>query len=309
MELQRTLAKSITFSGIGLHSGKTVNCKLNPAPADTGIVFLLDHPNGNTSRIEARHKNVSELSYNTTLSADGGTIMTVEHILAALHGFGVDNCVIRLNDTEIPVMDGSAAPFVLLLTEAGIVQLNTPRRFVRLTRPVRVGNDQMWIEAGPAQNNTLSIDYTIDFDHPSIGMMSTRFTSDTHLFAHLVAPARTFGFLREVEILRSRGLIRGANLHNAVVMDDHRIISEGLRFKDEFVRHKILDFWGDIVLLGHPLIANVKAYKAGHRLHAQFVEHLLKTPDLLQTQDSTIRHRIRQWGLAATSSVPKTSIS
>jgi UDP-3-O-[3-hydroxymyristoyl] N-acetylglucosamine deacetylase len=305
MELQRTLAKSITFSGVGLHSGQTVQCELNPAPADTGKVFFLDHPNGNVSRIEAKYKNIAELSYNTTLAADGGKIMTVEHLLAALHGFGIDNCIIRLNNSEIPVMDGSAAPFVLLLTEAGIVQQDTPRRLVRLTKPVRVGDDQMWIEAKPSQNNVLSVDYRIDFDHPSIGKMSARFKNDTHLFAHLVAPARTFGFLREVEILRSKGLIKGANLHNAVVMDDHRIISDGLRFKDEFVRHKILDFWGDIVLLGHPLIADIKAVKAGHRLHAHFVETLLKTPDILEVADAKIRHRIRQWALDETNPYPK----
>ncbi len=193
-------------------------------------------------------------------------------------------------------MDGSAAPFILLLCEAGIVRQDAPRRSVRLTKPVRVGDDRMWIEASPSETDTLSIEYTIDFDHPSIGRMTAEFSDDPYSFAHAIAPARTFGFLREVEVLRSRGLIQGANLQNAVVMDDHRIISGETRFTDEFVRHKILDFWGDIVLLGHPLIARVKAFKAGHRLHALLVETLLKTPELLVPVDQSIRHRILHWG-------------
>lgn len=293
---QRTLAKSVAFSGNGLHSGKPIRCELRPSLPDTGIVFFLEGKDGKFSRIPAKFKNVGTLTYNTELQGDGGKIMTVEHLLSALHGFGIDNCEIRINDIEIPVMDGSAAPFVLLLTEAGIVQQDAPRRFVRLTRQVRVGDDTMWLEANPSDTGRLSIEYTIEFDHPSIGTMKAEFADDAHQFAHLIAPARTFGFLREVENLRSKGYIQGASLQNAVVMDDHRIISEGLRFKDEFVRHKILDFWGDIVLLGHPLIAHVKAYKAGHRLHAKLVETLLKTPDLLEPVDSKVRHRILHWG-------------
>ena len=300
MTSQRTLAKPIKFTGTGLHSGKTIMCELKPAHPDTGIVFYREHPDGKCSRIPARFKNVGMLTHNTELQCEGANIMTVEHLLAALHGFGIDNCEIRIDNCEIPVMDGSAAPFVLLLTEAGIVRQEAPRRFVRVTRPIRVAENNMWIEAGPSETGKLSIEYTIDFDHPSIGTMKAEFTDDPNQFAHQVAPARTFGFLRDVEMLRSKGLVLGANLQNAVVLDDHRVVSEGLRFKDEFVRHKILDFWGDIVLLGHPLIAHVRAYKAGHRLHAKFVEALLKTPDLLEPVDTKIRHRIRHWGTPIT---------
>ncbi|MBN1878884.1 UDP-3-O-[3-hydroxymyristoyl] N-acetylglucosamine deacetylase [bacterium] len=306
MNLQRTLAKSISFSGIGLHSGKPIHCELRPSRPDTGIVFILEMNGGIRSRIPARYKNVGALSYNTGLRAENGEILTVEHLLSALHGYGIDNCEVWVDNTEIPVMDGSAAPFILLLCEAGIVRQDAPRRTVRLTRPVRVGDDNMWIEAEPSDDDTLSIEYTIDFDHPSIGRMTASFSDDPYRFAHAVAPARTFGFLREVEVLRARGLIRGANLQNAVVMDDHRIISGETRFQDEFVRHKILDFWGDIVLLGHPLVAKIKAFRAGHRLHAQLVETLLKTPDLLVPVDQTIRHRILQWASSGNQPVRET---
>jgi len=295
MNNQCTLAKSIAFSGIGLHSGKSIRCELRPARIDCGIVFVLERKGGQYLRIPAKFKNVGALTYNTGLKVDGGEILTVEHLLSALHGFGIDNCEIHIDNTEVPVMDGSAAPFVLLISESGVVQQDAPRRTLRLSRPVRVGNDKMWIEAYPPDQDELSIQYSIDFDHPCIGSMSADFTADPYHFAHLIAPARTFGFLQEVEMLRSKGLILGANLQNAVVLDDHRIISGELRFKDEFVRHKILDFWGDIVLLGHPLIARIKAHKAGHRLHAQLVETLLKTPDLLVPADRKIRHRILHW--------------
>lgn len=308
MNLQRTLAKTISFSGIGLHSGKPIHCELRPSRPDTGIVFVLEKENGIRTRIPARYKNVGTLSYNTGLRSDGIEILTVEHLLSALHGYGIDNCEIWLDNSEIPVMDGSAAPFILLLCEAGIVRQDAPRRCVRLTRPVRIGDNNMWIEAEPTDGDVLSIEYTIDFDHPSIGRMSMEFSDNPYHFAHEIAPARTFGFLREVEMLRSRGLIQGANLQNAVVMDDHRIISGETRFKDEFVRHKILDFWGDIVLLGHPLLARVKAFKAGHRLHAMFVETLLKTPNLLIPADESIRHRILQWGATAKEPVQENAL-
>lgn len=299
MDAQRTLARKVKFSGIGLHSGKVIHCELSPARPDSGIVFYLDKPDGSVSRIPARHSNVGALTHNTGLKADGGEIYTVEHLLSALHGYRIDNCEVRLDNMEVPVMDGSSSPFVYLLSEAGVVRQDAPRRTMRLTRKIRVGDDDAYIIAEPATSSKLSIEYFIQFDHPCIGQLAATFTEDSYHYTHAVAPARTFGFLREVEFLRERGLIQGASLHNAVVMDDHRIISGDLRFKDEFVRHKILDFWGDIVLLGYPLVAKVKAVKAGHRLHAQLVETLLKTPDLLEPVDQKVPHRRLNWKPAA----------
>jgi len=302
MDNQRTLARTVSFSGIGLHSGKAIHCELRPAKADSGIIFFLKKQNGSISRIPAVFDNIGALTHNTGLKADGGEILTVEHLLSALHGYKVDNCEILLDNMEVPVMDGSAAPFIYLLSESGIVGQDAPRRTVRLTKPVRVGDDDAWIEAEPAVHDKLSIEYQIDFEHPCIGKLGASFTDDSYHFAHAIAPARTFGFLREVEFLRARGLIKGASLHNAVVMDDHRIISGDLRFKDEFVRHKILDFWGDIVLLGHPIIASIRAHKAGHRLHAQFVETLLRTPELLESVNQKVPHRKRHWKSATETS-------
>ncbi|MBN1296754.1 UDP-3-O-[3-hydroxymyristoyl] N-acetylglucosamine deacetylase [bacterium] len=300
MNTQRTLAKTVTFSGTGLHSGCAIRCDLRPARPDSGIVFILEQPNGSIARIPARFKNIGALTYNTGLRGDGGEILTVEHLLSALHGYQVDNCEIHISDREVPVMDGSASPFIYLLSEAGIIRQNAPRRSLRLTRPVRVDSGDAWIEATPTDDRKLSIEYHIDFPHPSIGAMAATFSEDPHVYAHAIAPARTFGFLREVEYLREKGLIRGASLHNAVVLDDHRIISGELRFPDEFVRHKILDFWGDIVLLGHHLVAHVHAVKAGHRLHAMLVETLLKTPDLLAPVDQKVPHRVLHWQPAVT---------
>ncbi len=305
MDMQRTLGKSVIFSGIGLHSGRAIHCELRPARPDSGIVFVLEKKDGTVSRIPAKFKNVGELTYNTGLRADNGEIFTVEHLLSALHGYRVDNCEIRLDDMEVPVMDGSASPFIYLLSEAGIVRQKAPRRVMRLTQSIRVESGDAYIEASPPRGQHLSIEYHIDFDHPCIGQMAATYTDDAYHYAHAIAPARTFGFLKEVEFLRRRGLIKGAGLNNAVVMDDHRVISGPLRFNDEYVRHKILDFWGDIVLLGHPLIAHVKAVKAGHRLHSMLVEKLLRTPDVLVPVDHKVPHRLFHWEPVPVESAPK----
>ncbi len=292
---QKTLLKPVSFSGIGLHTGQRISVTLHPAPTDSGIVFNVQRKGAECVQIPARYLNIGALSYNTGLKASGVEIRTVEHLLSALHGFSLDNVIIELDNHEVPVMDGSASAFVYLLSEAGIRVQDAPKRTVRLTREVRVERGDAWMEAGPSSSGGLSIDYSINFDHPAIGSMRYRFSGGPRAFSRAIAPARTFGFLKEVEYLRKQGLIRGASMRNALVLNDHRVISGELRFPDEFVRHKVLDFWGDIVLLGRPLIAKVKAHKAGHQLHAMLVEKLVKTPGLLEPVTEKVPHRILNW--------------
>jgi UDP-3-O-[3-hydroxymyristoyl] N-acetylglucosamine deacetylase len=291
-DYQQTINRTVHFAGIGLHSGRKIHGSLQPAPTDTGIVFHIRLPNGSVESIPARFRNVGVLSYNTALKGDNVQILTVEHLLSAINGFRIDNLIVEIDNGEIPVMDGSAAPFVYLLTEAGVVQQDAPRRTMRLVSPIRVESDGAWVEAEPSDGDRLDIKYSINFNHPSIGKMQYRFRGDPLGYCRYIAPARTFGFLKEVEYLRRKGLIQGATLKNAVVLDDHRIISGELRFRDEFVRHKILDFWGDILLLGRPLIAKITAHRAGHKLHAMLVEKLLKTPGILEPAYDKVPHKI-----------------
>ncbi len=277
---QKTLRKPVKFAGIGLHSGRKINCTIRPAPANHGIVFHV-RKGDKVETIAAEYRNIGHLTYNTGLQRNGCEVLTVEHILSALHGFRIDNAVIELDNHEVPVMDGSAASFVYLLNEAGVATLDAPVKTVRLTRTVSVAENGAWIRAEPTSSDGLEVVYSIDFNHPMIGKMTYAFSVDPVAYCRNIAPARTFGFLKEVNYLRRKGLIRGASLQNAIVLDDRRIISGDLRFPDEFVRHKILDFWGDIVLLGRPLIAKIYAHRAGHKLHSKLVGKLLKTPGIL----------------------------
>ncbi len=277
--MQQTIRSEIHFSGIGLHSGKNVHLTIQPAPADHGIVFHVIQDGRRRAVIPAVAAHTGALAYNTSLQGDGIQIQTVEHLLSALHGYGVDNAIISIDSTEIPILDGSATAIVYLLAEAGLDVQTTPRNRHRLMKSVRIGDSSAWIEASPVSGNTLVVDYSIDFPHPAIGAMRMEYRHDALNYVHALSPARTFGFLREVEYLQKQGLIRGATLDNAIVLDDTRIISGDLRFPNEFVRHKILDFIGDISLLGFHLIAQVRAHKAGHKLHAQLVQSLLASPE------------------------------
>ncbi len=292
---QQTLARAVTFSGIGLHSGEKIRATLKPGPIDGGIKFEIRERQKRIAQIPASIQCIGSLAYNTSLKADGKEVQTVEHLLSALHGFNIDNAVIELDKEEVPIMDGSAAPFIYLLSEAGIASQDAPRQTITISTPVRVEHEHSWIEAVPSERNLLEIDYCIDFPHPAIGRMSYKFADNPPNYAQEIAPARTFGFLKEVEHLRKRGLIRGATMQNAVVLDDQRVISGELRFQNEFVRHKVLDFWGDILLMGRPLAAKIKAYRAGHALHAKFVECLVNTPDLLQPAAQPIHQPARKW--------------
>jgi UDP-3-O-[3-hydroxymyristoyl] N-acetylglucosamine deacetylase len=269
VDAQQTLRRQVSCAGIGLHSGNKVNLTLRPAAAGTGIVFRrvdlgVDIP--------ASVGQVTSLHYATVLGKDGATVETVEHLLAALVSAGIDNVVIELSQREVPIMDGSSAPFLFLIQEAGVKRLTAPRQYLKVLRPVNVGQGDKHIAIYPSDH--FKVSYTISFDHPLLRHQSrtTRVTEQS--FADDIASARTFGFLKEVEWMRQQGLALGGSLENAIVIGDTGVLN-ALRFEDEFVRHKILDAVGDLALLGHPLLGHVVAHRAGHALHTQLAAQLL----------------------------------
>ncbi len=277
MFLQRTLKKEIYGIGIGLHSGRKVRIVLKPAPADHGIKFLHVGDDGQTL-IDARADNVVATNYATSLGSDGQVIGTVEHLLAAFYGLGVDNALVEVHGDEIPIMDGSAIPFVYLIKTAGIVSQKVSKKFLVLKEEMTVVEDDKTITLEPSRS--LSISFTIDFHHPLLKKQRCTFQFSDANFERQISRARTFGFLKEVEMLKSHGLARGGSLENAVVLDDFGVMNEGgLRFANECARHKVLDCLGDLSLLGMPMIAKVTAYKAGHALNHQLVKELLATPE------------------------------
>jgi UDP-3-O-[3-hydroxymyristoyl] N-acetylglucosamine deacetylase len=274
MVYRRTLRREVACTGIGLHSGRLVRLRLRPAPAEHGIRFLRTDID---VEIPASLAHIGGQDHATTLQRDGVSIGTVEHILAALLGLGVDDALVEVDGPEVPVLDGSAAPFVILLHEAGLRPLATPRRHLKVLRPVEVVHGTKAARLVPADH--FEIHYSIGFDHPLLRhqAFSVRLTPRT--FTEQVAPARTFGFLREVEMLRKNGLALGGSLENAVVIGETGVLNNKLRFEDEFARHKVLYAVGDLALLGHPLLGRLEATKAGHALHAAVARRLVSTPD------------------------------
>jgi len=267
MRQQATLRTTVSIDGVGLHSGHPVRATFRPAPADHGLVFIRrDHPE---QPIPARLQSAATFDYATTLQRGRVSIGTVEHVLAAAAGCGLDNCVIEIEGAEVPILDGSALPFVRLFHAAGFERQDAAVRPVTPPGPVEVSRDDRRVSYTP-DGPALTITYEIDFPHPIVGEKSLTFSLRPEEFAARIAPARTFGFTREVEALRRRGLARGGSLQNAVVLDDTGIVSGPLRFRDEFVRHKILDLIGDLALLGAPLHGRIHARKAGHALHIDF---------------------------------------
>ena len=275
LRYQRTIKNSISCSGVGLHSGSQVTMMLRPAPADAGIVFVRTDLNGATVRAVA--SNTAATSYATTLRQNGVSIQTVEHLLAALAGLGISNLFVDLDADEVPILDGSAGPFIRMIAEAGILVQEKVQPVLKVTRPIFVREGSKQLAVWPA--DTTSISYLIDFDHPLLREQSRNYQVSEENFIREVADARTFGFLRDVQALQANGLAKGGSLENAVVLDADAVLNrEGLRYQDEFVRHKILDIIGDLALVGMPVIGHVVAHKAGHGLNAQLVGKLLQSP-------------------------------
>ena len=276
MNHQHTLASPAALSGNGLHTGVRVNLCLTPAPANTGIVFR--RTDLEDFKIEARAKNVARVSYATSLMKKGVLISTTEHLLSALAASEVDNAFIDIDNLEVPIIDGSALPFWRLIQQTGLKRQRARRTYLKVLRPVEVVEGERRIAVDP--DDRFRITCRIAFSHPLIGEQFMDFVPRNGGYEAEIAPARTFGFLEEVEILRKSGLIRGGSLKNAVVLTRDGVMnSEGLRFPDEFCRHKILDLVGDLALLGHPLIGHVVAERAGHAMHYALVSRLLREKD------------------------------
>lgn len=275
MIYQRTLRNVIRATGVGLHTGKKVYLTLRPAPPNSGIIFRrIDGPE--PVEIVARLENVCDTTLSTTLGSGGCTVSTVEHLLSAMAGIGIDNAYVDLSAAEVPIMDGSSGPFVFLLQSAGIEEQQAPKRFIRIKRPVRVAEGDKWAEFQPFDG--FKVSFGIEFNHPVFKESTSRASVDfsTTSFVKEVSRARTFGFMRDLETLREQNLALGGTLDNAIVVDDYRILNdEGLRYEDEFVKHKILDAIGDLYLLGHSLIGHFQGYKSGHALNNRLLRELV----------------------------------
>ncbi len=274
MVYRRTLRREVACTGIGLHSGRPVRLRLLPAPAEHGIRFARTDVG---VEVPATLGHIGGQDHATTLSSDAVSIGTVEHLLAALYGLGVDDVRVEVDGPEVPVLDGSAAPFVILLHEAGLRPLAVPRLHIRVKEAVEVVRGGKSARLVPCDH--FEIAYSIGFDHPLLRHQALSLRVTPRTFTEALAPARTFGFLREVEMLRKSGLALGGSLENAVVIGETGVLNNKLRFDDEFVRHKILDAVGDLALLGHPLLGRLEATKAGHTLHAAVAQKLLATTD------------------------------
>jgi len=275
MDAQRTLRRSISCAGIGLHSGRKVTLSLKPAPADSGIRFRRTDLGG--VEVPASVANVGAISYATGLAHDRATVETVEHLLAALVSSGIDNVLVELNTPEVPIMDGSAAPFIYLIQEAGVRRMATPRRYLKVLRPITLSRGDKRIALYPSDH--FKVTYSISFDHPLLRHQARTMRITEETFVEEIAPARTFCFLKEVEMLRQNGLALGGSLDNAIVIGETGVLNSALRFDDEFVRHKILDVIGDLALVGRPIIGHVVAHRGGHALHTAFASRVLEESD------------------------------
>ncbi|MGH8273189.1 MAG: UDP-3-O-acyl-N-acetylglucosamine deacetylase [Gammaproteobacteria bacterium] len=288
MVRQRSLKNSIRATGVGLHTGRKVFMTLRPAPVDTGIVFRrvdCDPP----VDIAARAHLVGDTTLGTTLVSGETRIATIEHLLSALAGLGIDNAYVDLSAPEVPIMDGSAGPFVFLIQSAGIVEQHAPKRFIRIKKTVEVRQEDKWARLEPYEGFSVGVE--IDFDHPAFKKHTRRSLVDfsSTSFVKEVSRARTFGFLRDIEYLRRHNLTLGASLDNAIALDEFRILNEdGLRYEDEFVKHKMLDAVGDLYLLGRTLIGRYLAYKPGHGLNNAILRELLA--DAKAWEEVTFEH-------------------
>lgn len=286
MKMQHTIKDTIGFSGIGLHTGHDVNVRLIPSGEDTGITFLRKDIPGSPA-IRAVASNVVATSYATTIGAKGVTVSTVEHLMAALYGLGVDNAVVELDGPEVPVMDGSAARFIEAIEGVGLKAQTSPRRHIVIKRPIKVEDRDKYVLFLPSEEAEFTIDYSIDFSHPMLSKQTFTGLFSTDVFKEEIAGARTFGFLRDIETLKANGLAKGGSLNNAIVIGDSDILNEeGLRYPDEFVRHKVLDLMGDISLIGAPVIGRLIAHRSGHSLNHRLVQEILRKPARWEYTDS-----------------------
>lgn len=277
MTLQKTIKRSIQCSGIGLHKGRKVRLVLRPAAEDTGLVFAL-HGRDGIRFHRPSPDAVVETTMATTLGFGAARLATVEHLLAAVRGLEIDNLHIEVEGEEVPIMDGSSASFIFLLRAAGFRRQNKARRVLALKKPIVFQQDGKWIKARPSER--LSVEYTINFDHPLVGTQKVFVDCSPENFSRQVAKARTFGFMREVEYLRRNGLALGGSLDNAVVLDEYGVINpDGLRYPDEFVRHKVLDFIGDLTVLGLPMTGDFEVFCSGHAMNNAFVRYLMDNRD------------------------------
>lgn len=274
--MQHTIGREVTCKGIGLHSGVQVSVRLRPAPPNFGVRFrrmdLLRHPT-----VTASANHVVDTNLATSIGANGATVSTIEHLMAAIYAKSIDNLLVELDGPEVPILDGSAAPFFDLLKEAGIKEQNAPRHCLLITRPILVQDGKAYIRAMPGDR--FRVRYTIDFPHPLVGKQQFFWSFGETSFGLEIAKARTFGFAKDVEKLKSRGLALGGSLSNAIVFDDYSLLNhDGFRYGDECVRHKILDFVGDLALAGMPLVGHFEVYRAGHALHHSLLRQLFAKP-------------------------------
>jgi len=272
---QRTLNKEIAFSGIGLHTGYSVHLKLVPAPPNTGIVFR--RTDLENFRIEAIRSHIAKVSYATTLMKKGVMISTVEHLLSTLYGLGIDNLFLDVDSMEVPILDGSCRAFVEKIMEAGITEQDALRQYIVIEKPIEVRQDGK--VAGVYPDTILKATYIIDFEHKAIGHQEIQIELTPESYRCELGEARTFGFVSDIEYLKSLGLIRGGSLDNAVVLDNSGIIETDLRYPDEFVRHKLMDLLGDISLTGYPIVGHLYAERAGHAIHTALVDRITRNTD------------------------------
>ncbi len=294
MILQRTIKKVTTISGIGLHSGMRINLKMRPATANTGIIF--HRTDGEqTVDIKVCSENVVDTRMATVIGHQGVTVSTIEHFMAALSAFGIDNLHIDIDGPEVPVLDGSAAPFIREIQRAEVKKLNLSRKFIAIRKPLEIIEGEKRIRIIPSR--FFRISFNIAFDHQAIAVQSHSMRFSPENFCKEIAPARTFGFLHEIEHLKKMGLARGGSLENAVVIDNNGVMNpEGLRFHNEFVRHKILDSVGDFSLLGSPLLGHIKAFKSGHDLNVKMVQMIEENPShwtYIEFSEQALREAMR----------------
>jgi len=276
MTYQTTIERPVSTKGVGLHTAVKSHLRLVPAPANTGIVFRrVDLDN---FEIEAHVRNVARVSYATSLMKKGVLLSTTEHVLAALYSCGVDNVYIELDALELPILDGSAQPFIEMLAQAGIRRLRKRRRYLKVVKPLEVSDGGRRIGIYPA--DSFHVRCFVEYAHPAVGAQEVKMRVSRESFSRMLAPARTFGFVQDFEGMRRMGLIRGGSLENAIVLNEGGVMNGPLRFPDEFGRHKALDLIGDLALVGRPLLARVEAHKAGHALHTQLVTRLLADSSL-----------------------------